>query len=51
MRRERRRKRIAAKPRTKRQPEGGGLRPETGDGLHRNQLIKDEKLSGLKVGK
>ena len=28
-----------------RQPEVGGMRPETGDGLHSNQLIKDEKTA------
>ena len=31
---------------TKRQPEVGGLRPETGDRLHGNQLIKDQKTRG-----
>ena len=33
----------AAKAQTKRQPEVGGLKPETGDRLHGNQLIKDSR--------
>ena len=32
-----------------RQPEVGGLRPETGDGLHGNQLIKDEETEDANV--
>ena len=30
---------------TKRQPEGGGLRPETGDRLHSNQLTLDDRTA------
>jgi len=31
------------------QPEGGGLRPETGDRLHSNQLTQDHGTMGLKA--